>query len=212
MDVNIICPNENYYFKLGIAHIIREAVLCDATLHFLTGAGSDTLQKADIIIVNISQWRLFMCQPAYRYRKAGSVLLVFADGDDSFTIENLPICYRAMTVVARGESVRRVTKKIAQAWMRAQDEELPPYLPTDCLRCSYTRLSLVQLQVLSFLKSGRSVRQIAHCLGLSIKTVYAHKYNVMHKFDLRGEHQFHSFLNDLSLIELYKGVVTDQDR
>jgi DNA-binding NarL/FixJ family response regulator len=67
---------------------------------------------------------------------------------------------------------------------------------------------VVQLQVLSFFKKGYSVGQTAKRLNLSAKTIYAHKYNVMKKFALKGDMEFNAFINDLSLLELYKGVIS----
>ena len=211
MEVKIVCMDENYYFRLGIAEILKELMLPGARVTFLTGAHAHSLQQADLNIINVSQWRLFMCQPAYRFRKPGSLLLVFTESANDFKSEILPVCYQALTVIGRKETIRQVTDKIARAWLKAQDEGTKTYLPSDCVGCSYSRISLVQLQVLSFLKKGKSVRQIAQSLDLSIKTIYAHKYNVMKKFDLKGEKEFYFFLNDLTLLELYKGVVEEKN-
>jgi len=211
MEVKIVCMDENYYFRLGIAELLKELMLPGARVIFLTGADSNSLQQADLNIINVSQWRLFMCQPAYRFRKPGSLLLVFTDSVNDIKSETLPVCYQTLTVIGRKETIRQVRDKIARAWLKAQDEGTTPYRPTDCVECSYSRISLVQLQVLSFLKKGKSVRQIAQILDLSIKTIYAHKYNVMKKFDIKGEKEFHSFLNDLTLLELYKGVVEEKN-
>jgi DNA-binding CsgD family transcriptional regulator len=211
MEVKIVCMDENYYFRLGIAEIVKELMLPSVRVTFLEGADSSCLQQADFNIINVSQWRLFMCQPAYRFRKPGSLLLVFTDSVSDIKSEALPVCYQALTVVGRKETIRQIKDKIAVAWLNAQNEGTKPYLPTDCVRCSCSRISLVQLQVLSFLKKGKSVRQIAQSLGLSVKTIYAHKYNVMKKFDIKGEKAFYCFLNDLSLLELYKGVVKDKN-
>lgn len=211
MEAKIICTDENYYFRFGISEIIKEAMLSCTSVQFLTGVDRENLQKADLIVVNVSQWRLLMCQPAYRYRKPESILLVFVDSVEDIKSESLPVCYQALTVIARFETVRQAREKITHAWLKAQDAANRAYMPTDCMQCSYARISLVQLQVLSFLRKGKSVRQIAHNMGLSVKTIYAHKYNVMRKFDLKGERELHSFLNDLSLLELYKGIIEDKD-
>ena len=209
MDVKVICTDDNCYFRLGISKIIDEAILSGVNIEFLSGFDSDNLRKADFILVSVSQWRLFMCQPAYRYRKPGSVLLVFVNDLDNIISDQLPVCYQSLTLIARSDKVRQVREKITAAWLTANDEKVNTYAPSDCMKCNYARISLVQLQVMSFLKRGKSVNQIAKCLGLSVKTIYAHKYNVMRKFDLKGDCDFYSFLNDLSLVELYKGVIKE---
>jgi len=210
MDVKVICTDDDYYFRLGISKIIEEALLFRVNVEFLSDFNSENMRKADFILVNFSRWRLFMCQPAYRYRKPGSVLLAFVNHINSIISGELPVCYQSLTLIARSDTVRKVREKITAAWLIANDEETKTFIPTDCMKCHYERISLVQLQVMSFLKKGHSVSQAAKTLGLSVKTIYAHKYNVMRKFDLKGDSDFYSFLNDLSLVELYKGVIGDK--
>lgn len=211
MDVKIICTDDNYYFRLGISKIIEEALLSHVNVEFLSGFDSESLQKANFILINVSQWRLFMCQPAYRHRRPGSVILVFVNHIDSIISGQLPDCYQSLVLLTRSDSVRKVREKITAAWLITNNEETATFMPSNCERCNYARISLIQLQVMSFLKRGYSVSQTAKRLDLSIKTIYAHKYNVMRKFDLKGNRDFYSFLKDLSLVELYKGVVNEKE-
>ncbi|RTY58251.1 LuxR family transcriptional regulator [Pantoea sp. YU22] len=211
MDIKVICTDENYYFRLGISKIIEEALLLGGSVAFLPGFDSENLRKADIILVSVSQWRLFMCQPAYRFRKPGSILLVFVNHIENIISDQLPVCYQSLTLISRSDAVRSIRDKITKAWLIARDQKTNAFAPTDCMRCNYARISLIQLQVMSFLKSGCSVNQTAKSLGLSVKTIYAHKYNVMRKFDLKGDCDFYSFLSDLSLLDLYKGVIGEKE-
>jgi len=207
MDLKVICTDKNYFFRLGILKLIEEATLSDAKVCFLSEYDSHNLRQADFILINDSQWRLYMCQPAYRERKPGSIILVFVEPSADILTEHLPVCYRSLIVVSRIDSIRSISEKIIRAWL-TNLACMPRFLPSDCLCCDFARITVVQLQVLSFLKKGYSVRQAAKCLNLSEKTIYAHKYNVMRKFALRGDIAFNAFINDLSLIELYKGVVS----
>ena len=206
MDFNVVCIDENYFFRLGISKVIEEALLTDAKVNFLSGFDSHSLKEADFILISVSQWRLYMCQPAYRDRKPGSIIMVFVDDYEDVLLKQLPVCYRSLLVISRTESVRNLSEKLTRFWLTTQGRVLG-FLPSDCLRCDFARITVVQLQVLSLLKKGCSVRQTAKRLNLSAKTVYAHKYNVMKKFALRGDMEFNAFINDLSLLELYKGVI-----
>ncbi|SFO52120.1 regulatory protein, luxR family [Candidatus Pantoea varia] len=210
MDFNVVCTDENYFFRLGISKIIEEALLSDAKVNFLSGFDSHSLKQADFILINVSQWRLYMCQPAYRDRKPGSIIMVFVDEYEDVVLKQLPVCYRSLVVISRSDSVSILSEKLTRFWLTTQDRVMG-FLPSDCLRCDFARITVVQLQVLSFLKKGYSVRQTAKRLNLSAKTIYAHKYNVMKKFALRGDMEFNAFINDLSLLELYKGVISSVD-
>lgn len=207
--IKLFCRDEDYYFRAGVSEIIKEALLSSVNVEFLTEFDSDHLRRADIIVMNSSQWRLFMCQPVFRYRKTGSLLLVFADYAHNIDPASLPVCYQSLTAIGRYETVRQVRDKITKAWLTVSNQEAKIFAESDCLKCTFSHISLVQLQVMSFLKKGKSVRQIAKSLGLSVKTIYAHKYNVMRKFDLKGELELYHFLNDLTLSQLYKGVIED---
>ncbi|KAF6661931.1 LuxR family transcriptional regulator [Pantoea sp. EKM101V] len=206
MEFHVICTNENYFFRLGISKIIERALLSDAKVNFLSGFNSCSLKQADFILINVSQWRLYMCQPAFRDRKPGSIIMVFVDEYEDVILNQLPVCYRSLLVIPRSDSVCTISRNLTRFWLTTQDRG-PGFQPSDCLRCDFARITVVQLQVLSFLKKGYSVRQTAKRLDLSAKTVYAHKYNVMKKFALRGDMEFNAFINDLSLLELYRGVI-----
>jgi len=206
MDFKVVCTNGNYFFRLGISKIIEEALLSDTPVEFLPAYDAQNLCQADFILISFAQWRLYMCQPAYRERKPGSILMVFVDEVEDIVTEQLPLCYRSLITISRNESIAVISKKIIRSWLESQ-ASAKGFLPSDCLRCDCARITLVQLQVLSFLKKGYSVGQAAKRLNLSAKTIYAHKYNVMKKFSLRGDVEFNAFINDLSLLELYKGVV-----
>ena len=79
MDVNVVCTDDNYFFRLGISKVIEEALLSDAEVKFLSGFDSHNLRQADFILINVSQWRLYMCQPAYLERKPGRIILALTD-------------------------------------------------------------------------------------------------------------------------------------
>lgn len=206
MDFKVVCTNENYFFRMGISKIIEAALLSDASVEFLPADEAESLCQADFILINYAQWRLYMCQPAYRDRKPGSILIIFVDEVKDIVTEHLPLCYRSLIIISRSDTVRDISDKILHFWLINQ-QSARGFLPSDCAYCHFARITVVQLQVLSFLKKGYSVRQTAKRLNLSAKTIYAHKYNVMRKFALSGDKDFNDFINDLTLLELYRGVI-----
>lgn len=206
MDFKVVCTNQNYFFRLGISKIIEEALLSDKPVEFLLACDAQNLSQADFILINVAQWRLYMCQPAYRDRKPGSIIMVFVDEVADIVTEQLPVCYRSLIIISRRDSISRISEKIIRFWLDSQ-RSIKGFLPTDCLCCDVARITVVQLQVLSLLKKGYSVGQTANRLNLSTKTIYAHKYNVMKKFSLKGDMEFNAFIHDLTLLELYKGII-----
>jgi len=206
MDFKVVCTNENYFFRLGISRIIEEALLSDTPVEFLPAYDTKNLCQADFILISVAQWRLYMCQPAYRDRKPGGILMVFVESIEDIITDHLPLCYRSLIIIPRTDSVGDISEKIIRFWLGRQGN-VRGFVSTDCSNCDFARITVVQLQVLSFLKKGYSVGQTAKRLNLSTKTIYAHKYNVMKKFSLSGDMAFNAFINDLTLLELYKGVI-----
>ncbi|WP_223812779.1 MULTISPECIES: hypothetical protein [unclassified Pantoea] len=112
MDLKVICTEENYFFRIGISKVIEGALLTEANVEFLSGFDSHNLRQADFILINVSQWRLYMCQPAYRDRKPGSIIMVFVNQTDDIMTEQLPVCYRSLVVISRLDSVRTISQKV----------------------------------------------------------------------------------------------------
>lgn len=209
MDIKVICSDVNFYFKNGLSVIIEEALFNNGNILFLDKINCETIAQADFIIINTAHRRLYMCHPAYRYRKKGSVLILFTEDTGTISYEKLPVCYQSLTLISRTETVRNVKYKIARAWLLANKLNSHHYTPSDCTRCKLPKVSLIQMRVLHHLKRGDTVYQTARYLGMSVKTVYSHKYNIMRMFDLKGDFLFFSFLNQVSLFELSTGSLND---
>ena len=58
------------------------------------------------------------------------------------------------------------------------------YVKNSRPQTSYDRLSAREREVLKLLAEGLSAKEIANRIGLSVKTVDVHKYNLMKKLDL----------------------------
>lgn len=68
-------------------------------------------------------------------------------------------------------------------------EEVRPGKQETRLRSSSTTLTPREREVMKLLAEGRTVRQTAGLLGLSLKTIEAHKLNLMRKLDIHNKVQ-----------------------
>ena len=94
-----------------------------------------------------------------------------------------PLLLRALREVHRGErslSPRIQTKLNDDAMLRNQAVRLSPRRST---------LTLREREVMKLLAEGHTVRQAAAVLGVSAKTVDAHKFNLMRKLDIHNKAQ-----------------------
>jgi DNA-binding NarL/FixJ family response regulator len=71
---------------------------------------------------------------------------------------------------------------------QVKDEGIPGNEPARGLLRRST-LTLREREVMKLLAEGRTVRQAAAVLGVSIKTVEAHKFNLMRKLDIHNKAQ-----------------------
>jgi two-component system, NarL family, response regulator NreC len=63
-----------------------------------------------------------------------------------------------------------------------------------------------ELEVLKMIAEGNSVKEIAHQLGLSVKTVDSHKFNLMRKLDIHNKVQLVIYAIQNQILQLPKKV------
>jgi len=94
-----------------------------------------------------------------------------------------PLLVRALREVHRGErslSPQIQTRLDDEASLRKQSPRVP-------LRRS--ALTVREREVMKLLAEGNTVRKVADLLGVSVKTVEAHKFNLMRKLDIHNKAQ-----------------------
>ena len=57
-------------------------------------------------------------------------------------------------------------------------------------------------EILKFLAEGNSVKEIAIILGLSVKTIEAHKFNLMRKLDVHNKSQLITYAIQKKIITI----------
>jgi DNA-binding NarL/FixJ family response regulator len=61
-------------------------------------------------------------------------------------------------------------------------------------------------EVIKMLAEGNSVRQIAGILGLSVKTVEAHKFNLMRKLNIHNKAQLVTYAIQKKIVKMPAGA------
>lgn len=206
MNINVICATKNHFFRFAMSKIIKDAISGNVTVKYLDEFNCCNIKKADFIIANASQWKFYMCQPSYRYRKPGALIIIYSKEQSDFNITKLPLCYQSSTFFSRNSSVLEVSQIIREHWFLARENDRG-HFSSDCLRCNFSHVTPQELRVISLLRSGLNTEISAGVLNLSKKTIYTHKHNIIKRFSLSGEIELHTFINELSLIELYTGIL-----
>jgi two-component system, NarL family, response regulator NreC len=71
-----------------------------------------------------------------------------------------------------------------------------------CASRDMAPLTKREREILKMLAEGRSVKEIATVFDLSVKTVEAHKFNLMRKLDIHNKAQLVQYANQKKIIRL----------
>jgi len=143
--------------------------------------------------VVITDTRMFGCPPDEAERMIvqesphSSVIFLPIDGyaETFVTAEPVPPIKHAM----RGTSLHELVNMVRSAADRdgvAVDAELSEY-PVEEIGARKRVLTTREREVIKLLAEGRTVRSVASVLGLSVKTVDAHKFNLMRKLGIHNK-------------------------
>jgi two-component system response regulator NreC len=99
----------------------------------------------------------------------------------------VPSCAVRQTSAEQLVEMVRSTHAAAKTGMRdAPERRQQEWLPQEALPRKRV-LTEREREVLKLLAEGRTVRSAAHVLGVSVKTVDAHKFNLMRKLDIHNK-------------------------
>ena len=113
------------------------------------------------------------------------VAQAFRSGASGYLLKDTPAprLLHALREIHRGERVMS-----PQVMARFKDEAIPGNEPGR-IPLRRSTLTLREREVMKLLAEGQTVRQAAGVLGVSVKTVEAHKFNLMRKLDIHNKAQ-----------------------
>ncbi|MCA4033888.1 helix-turn-helix transcriptional regulator [Klebsiella quasipneumoniae] len=193
--VNIVIKESDTLFQCGLTFFFSDFFSQhNTTVDFNFNFTSESVQLADVIALALCPGECFICCPELQKRKKG---IVIGFVDDDMRASALPSCFQDIIFISRRHSVRQLRRAVHTAWHRLQQTNYRQS-PASCFDCQPTKLSPQQIRIMICLYEGMSVTQIADELMISEKTVYAHKYMVMSKFNLRNDYELMLLLNKLT--------------
>ncbi len=119
-------------------------------------------------------------------------------GGSGYVLKDTP----ADQVIAAIREVRRGGKYLSPRVLSKLVEDLRTRNPADRLRPRFSTLTPRERETIKFLAEGLSVKEIAVHLNLSVKTVEAHKFNLMRKLDIHNKAQLVQFAIKQKIIKI----------
>ncbi|MGA2099692.1 MAG: response regulator transcription factor [Candidatus Sulfotelmatobacter sp.] len=146
--------------------------------------------------VVITDVHIFECEPdqseqlILRESPTSKVLFLTTDEGDnaSDSASERPSTHaRRQTSAPELVAMVRCTAAAEVTLLREPRRRFPAEWPTDDMLPRQRVLTVRERQVLKLLAEGRTVRSAASMLGLSVKTVDAHKFNLMRKLGIHNK-------------------------
>ena len=179
---------------------------------------SDAVEKArelrpDVVLMDIGMPGLSSFEAARQIRKnrpETRLLFLTMHDDEEYLVQGLeagaagyvlkdtpaPQLFTAVRDVHKGGkylSSQVLGKLVEDFRARARDAQLRPRFST---------LTPREREILKLLAEGNSVKEIAVLLGLSVKTVEAHKFNLMRKLDIHNKTQLVTYAIQKKIIKI----------
>ncbi|HED3279967.1 TPA: hypothetical protein R4104_004941, partial [Enterobacter asburiae] len=153
----------------------------------------------DIYIYEFTKGEVYSCPYSKKFLNATYILGVT---DQKCDEKNFPNCLRGMKVIGYNSTLEELEKELRHIMSNKNKHNTQSdfFKRMGCYNCKKVKLSEQEKNIIQKLLSGESFAEIVKQLEISIKTFYAHKYNISRKFGLRGDSEFVRFIRKIVII------------
>jgi DNA-binding NarL/FixJ family response regulator len=215
--------DDHALFRAGLRSLVEDLSIYDVVAETDTGAGAIELastHQPQLLVLDISMQgmnglealpRIKEASPDTRvlmlsmYGTADFVMQALRAGADGYLLKDaaaVELGFALQSVALRRHylSPSVASAVVEEALAPRVDRSAPTSAPA-----AHPLLTPRQVDVLTRVVSGRSIKQIAHELDLSVKTVEAHRAQIMQRLDIRNVPQ-------LVLYAVRQGIITPQSQ
>jgi DNA-binding NarL/FixJ family response regulator len=200
--IRCVIADDHEMLRYGVRRLLEDAP--DFAVVGEAGEASEALRMAmeyrpDLVLLDISMPGMSSFEAGRLIEESGATRVVYLtmhedqdnveqalrSGASGYILKDTPapLLLSALREVYRGE--QSISPQI-QAMMRDD-----MFLRSQPVRVPLRRstLTLREREVMKLLAEGHTVKKVAAVLGLSVKTVEAHKFNLMRKLDIHNKAQ-----------------------
>lgn len=154
---------------------------------------------SDIYIHAFVKGEIYSCTNNHGFHNADHIVGIT---DQKCIERDVPNCLKGMKVIGYNSTLEELEK--ALKFITSDKEKHNPgkvfFKKIGCYNCKSAKLSEREINIIKRMLSGESSVEIVKQLEISIKTFYAHKYNISRKFGLRGDSEFVRFIRKIVII------------
>ncbi|CAM6819188.1 MULTISPECIES: helix-turn-helix transcriptional regulator [Enterobacter] len=194
--VNILISETDILFQSGLQYLFRDffSHVAQQDVTFTFDFTADSISTADVIVLALCQGEYFTCFPELQARRQGIIIGIV---EEDAGVKALPSCFQDIIFISRRAPLSQVRLVLLNAWRIALLNKYrhPSF---SCFECQQKTLSPQQVRIMIGFYKGLTVTDIANELCISDKTVFTHKYMLMHKFHLRSDYELIKLLNRMA--------------
>ncbi len=219
--IRVLLVDDHTLFRQGIRTLLSQEADIDVVGE--AGNGAEAVERAaelrpEVVVMDISMPGMSCFEATRQIRRARpdtKVMFLTMYDDEDYLVE-------AMEVGASGyllkdspasqlaSAVRDVQKGgsfLSPRMLSQLVDDFRSRVKSDTRTPRFQTLTAREREVLKLLAEGQSVKEIAGDLNLSVKTVEAHKFNLMRKLDIHNKAQLVQYAIQKKIIQLPNATV-----
>lgn len=194
---NIFINTENIFLNRGVCELLievaKEENIC--TPFSILQYSPDTLGQIDMLFTEMTTGEHYLCHPVFKKIPEHTSIFIFVPTDSAMQVDRIPYCLRDATFISINTGLHRIKNQIAKHLMESTASIASSQVKDSrrCVKCPRLTLTKSQLYIIDAIRTGMNNQQIAQELGISHKTVFSHKINIMKKFQIATKQELTKF-------------------
>jgi two-component system, NarL family, response regulator NreC len=216
LKIKCLLVDDHTLFRQGVRRLLESEPDCEVVGE--SPDAGDAVEKArelrpDIVLMDIGMPGLSSFEAARHIRKTRpetKILFLTMYEDEDYLVQCLEVGAAgyvlkdtpSQQLVTAVRDVYRGGKYLSSQVLGKLVEDFRARVRDTKLRPRISALTPREREILKLLAEGNSVKEIAVLLGLSVKTVEAHKFNLMRKLDIHNKAQLVTYAIQKKIIKI----------
>ena len=217
--IKVLVTDDHTLFRQGIFTLLDNEQDIDVVGEAANGTDSVnqiTELRPDVVLMDIGMPGLSSFEATRQIKKVRpetKILLLTMYDDEDYLVECMEVGGSgyvlkdspATQLLAAIRDVHRGGSYLSPKMLSQLVDDFRSRIKTTHRQPRFATLTPREKEILKFLAEGQSVKEIAQLLNLSVKTVEAHKFNLMRKLDIHNKAQLVQYAIQKKIIKIPVG-------
>ncbi len=217
--IKVLVTDDHTLFRQGIFNLLDNEQDIDVVGEAANGTDSVnqiTNLRPDVVLMDIGMPGLSSFEATRQIKKVRpetKILFLTMYDDEDYLVECMEVGGSgyvlkdspAPQLLAAIRDVHRGGSYLSPKMLSQLVDDFRSRIKTTHRQPRFATLTPREKEILKFLAEGQSVKEIAQLLNLSVKTVEAHKFNLMRKLDIHNKAQLVQYAIQKKIIKIPVG-------